>query len=86
VNIQSTPDDPRLLVTSTKEPFQPVRIYYSIPDKPFIIRVFNGFRCVGLEAGGRAWDWLYPLADVIHEVINTGVQNGTIQDIPWPDE
>lgn len=59
MNIQSTPDDPRLLVTSTKEPFQPVRIYYSIPDKPFIIRVFNGLRCVGLEAGGRAWDWLY---------------------------
>ena len=42
-----------------EEPIKPVRIYYSIPDKPFIIRVFNGLRCVGLEAGGRAWDWLY---------------------------
>jgi hypothetical protein len=59
VQSQPTSGDSRLLVTSTKEPFQPVRLYYSIPDKPFILRVFSGLRCVEPEVGGRNWVWLY---------------------------
>ncbi len=32
---------PRLLATMTGEPFQPVRLYYYVPDRLFVARSFG---------------------------------------------
>jgi hypothetical protein len=53
------PNDPRLLVTYTKEPFQPVRLYYTIPSKPVVTQILGGLRCTVQEPAGRTWQWLY---------------------------
>ncbi len=53
------PNDPRLLVTNTREPFQPVRLSYSIPSKAAVTNVLRALGCVGPEVGGRSWVWLY---------------------------
>ncbi len=52
-------NDPQLLVTHTKEPVQPVRLYYSIPSKPVITHALAALRCMAQEPGGRVWEWLY---------------------------
>lgn len=52
-------DDPRLLVTSTREPFQPVRLYFSVPSKAAVTRRFSSLDCMAQDAGSRAWLWLY---------------------------
>jgi len=48
-----------LLTTMTGEPFQPVRLYWSIPARAVATRVFTGLRCVVEEPDARAWLWLY---------------------------
>ncbi len=48
-----------LLTTMTGEPFQPMRLYWSIPTRAVVMRVFTGLRCVVEEPGARAWLWLY---------------------------
>lgn len=48
-----------LLTTMTGEPFQPVRLYWSIPARAVVTRVFTGLRCVFEEPDARAWLWLY---------------------------
>lgn len=52
-------DDPRLLVTSTREPFQPARLYFAVPSKAVVTNVFAKLACMEQESGGRAWSWLY---------------------------
>lgn len=52
-------DDPRLLVTSTREPFQPARLYFSVPSKAVVTNVFAKLGCMEQEPSGRAWSWLY---------------------------
>src|SRR5262245_40877270 len=47
-----------LLVTMTGEPFQPVRLYYSVPNKVAATRIFIALRCMAKEASG-AWLWHY---------------------------
>jgi len=48
-----------LLTTVTGEPFQPVRLYYSIPAKVGVIRVFAALRCMQEDRKGGRWGWLY---------------------------
>lgn len=48
-----------LLATMTGEPFQPVRLYWTVPKRVTVTRVFTALGCVSEEAGSRAWLWLY---------------------------
>jgi len=51
--------DRRLLATVTGEPFQPVRLYYTIPSKPFVTRKLSQLRCMDEDREGGRWVWLY---------------------------
>jgi hypothetical protein len=48
-----------LLATMTKEPFQPVRLYYSIPGRSFVTEQFRNLRCMVEVPPERCWQWLY---------------------------
>lgn len=48
-----------LLVTMTKEPFQPVRLYYRIPARPTVINKLRGLECVVEDPTERCWQWLF---------------------------
>lgn len=48
-----------LLVTMTKEPFQPVRLYYRIPSRPAVISKLRGLECMAEDPVERCWQWLY---------------------------
>jgi hypothetical protein len=52
-------NDRTLLTTLTGEPFQPARLYWSIPTRAAVTRIFTALRCVIDEPGARAWLWLY---------------------------
>jgi len=47
-----------LLATMTREPFQPVRLYYSAPAPPSLARKFRGLACM-VEEKARCWQWLF---------------------------
>jgi hypothetical protein len=68
----------QLLATMTGEPLQPVRLYYSVPTKVAVTRIFMGLRCMA-ETETGAWLWHYEAeaaalkfararADLPHEV------------------
>jgi hypothetical protein len=46
-----------LLVTTTSEPYQPVRLYYSIPSRAFVLGRIGKLRC--MQPSGRGLDWYY---------------------------
>ena len=48
-----------LLTTVTGEPFQPVRLYYTIPAKPFVTRILSQLRCMDEDRESGRWVWLY---------------------------
>jgi ketosteroid isomerase-like protein len=49
-----------LLVTSTKEPYQPVRLTYDVPNSAFVRKRLRGLDCVGEDAEtGRLSVWLH---------------------------
>jgi hypothetical protein len=48
-----------LLATMTKEPFQPVRLYYSIPSQPFVLAKLQKLACVVEAPPERCWHWLF---------------------------
>jgi hypothetical protein len=48
-----------LLVTMTREPFQPVRLYYSIPGRSFVTERLRNLKCVVEAPAERCWQWLY---------------------------
>jgi hypothetical protein len=48
-----------LLTTVTGEPFQPTRLYWSIPSRHAVTRILTALRCVVEESAGRTWVWLY---------------------------
>ena len=48
-----------LLATMTGEPFQPVRIYYSIPDRLFVISKLRTMKCMLDVPPERCWQWLF---------------------------
>jgi hypothetical protein len=43
----------------TNEPWQPVRLYYSIPDRPFVTERLKGLKCMVEVPPERCWQWLY---------------------------
>lgn len=51
--------DRMLLATVTGEPYQPVRLYYTIPSKPFVTRIFSQLHCMGEDRESARWAWLY---------------------------
>lgn len=48
-----------LLTTVTGEPYQPVRLYYTIPGKSFVTRILSRLHCVEEDREGGRWVWLY---------------------------
>ena len=48
-----------LLATMTNEPFQPVRIYYAIPDRSFVAKKLRRLRCMIEVSSERCWQWLF---------------------------
>lgn len=51
--------DRTLLVTSTGEPFQPVRLTYSIPGKAFVTNIFSKLGCMAEDRETGWWGWFY---------------------------
>lgn len=51
-------DERALLTTTTGEPFQPVRLYYTVPDRSFVTQRLRTLRCVAEDAK-HSWLWLY---------------------------
>lgn len=43
----------------TNEPFQPVRLYYSIPGRAFAAKALGGLQCVAEAPEERCFHWLY---------------------------
>ena len=54
-----TPTEPFLLVTTTREPFQPVRLYYEIPSQSFATKRLSRLSCVVEDRADRCWQWQY---------------------------
>ncbi|HEX7604370.1 MAG TPA: hypothetical protein VF316_22280 [Polyangiaceae bacterium] len=48
-----------LLSTVTGEPFQPVRLYYAIPSRSAVTKVFARLRCLDEDKDAGCWVWLY---------------------------
>jgi hypothetical protein len=49
----------QLLATMTGEPFQPVRLYYSIPDRLFVIKKLKSLKCMVEVPQEQCWQWLF---------------------------
>jgi len=54
-----SPKDKGLVVTLTNEPFQPVRLFYAIPDRAFVLRKLRQVKCVVEVPEERCWHWLF---------------------------
>jgi hypothetical protein len=57
--LSTPPKDRRLLATLTNEPFQPVRFYYSIPDRASVIKSLRDLECMMEAPEERCWHWLF---------------------------
>lgn len=51
-----------LLATVTGEPFQPARLYWSIPNRAEVGRALGALRCMDEDEEARCWVWLYEAA------------------------
>ncbi len=49
----------RLLATMTNEPFQPVRLYYTISDQSFVLSKLKKLDCMVEAPPERCWQWLF---------------------------
>lgn len=67
----------RLLVTMTNEPFQPVRLYYAIPDRSFVTKKLRGLGCAVEVPHERAWQWLFDA-----EAASLRFAAGGYEDVP----
>jgi hypothetical protein len=59
VSKRSSNGERPLLCTVTGEPFQPVRLYYAIPDGSAVTKVFKHLRCMDEDREAKCWVWLY---------------------------
>lgn len=59
-------DERRLLATLTHEPFQPVRLYFSIPDPAFVTGKLRALQCMVEVPPERCWQWLYRAESTSH--------------------
>ena len=57
--LSTAPKDRRLLVTLTNEPFQPVRLYYWIPDRAAMIKSLRRLGCTVNAPEEQCWHWLF---------------------------
>jgi hypothetical protein len=58
--MQTRPVNKRpLLVTMTTEPFQPVRLYYSVPATAQVTRKLKSLGCMVEAPSERCWQWLF---------------------------
>ncbi len=48
-----------LLMTLTNEPFQPVRLYYSIADRTLVSRKLRRLECLVEAPEEQCWQWLF---------------------------
>jgi hypothetical protein len=55
----TTATERRLLVTMTREPFQPVRLYYAIPGSTSVINNLRRLKCMAEAKTDRCWQWLF---------------------------
>lgn len=53
------PQHRHLLMTLTNEPFQPVRLYYSIPDRAWVSRKLDALECLVEVPEEQCWQWLF---------------------------
>jgi hypothetical protein len=53
------PPERRLLMTLTNEPFQPVRLYYSIPDRDLVSGRLRTLECLVETPDEQCWQWLF---------------------------
>lgn len=51
--------DRPLLATMTNEPFQPVRLYYAVVDRPLVLRKLAALRCMVEAPSERCRQWLF---------------------------
>jgi hypothetical protein len=51
--------DKPLMATTTGEPLQLARIYYTVVDRKALLRKFNQLSCVYLDSAGGRWVWEY---------------------------
>jgi len=65
-----------LLATMTKEPFQPVRLYYSIPSPVFVVKKLRALQCMVEVPAERCWQWLFDA-----EAVSLRFQGG-YDDVP----
>ena len=66
-----------LLVTTTNEPFQPVRLYYAVPDASLVTRKLEVLRCVVEAPIERCRQWLYHA-----EAASIRFPSGGYEDVP----
>lgn len=59
IDLSPAPMDRALLVTTTGEPYQPVRLHYTIPSKAFVTRILSRLGCVAEDRANARWGWLY---------------------------
>ncbi len=59
MKIKSENQQRYLLATMTNEPFQPVRLYYTIPDKSFVVRKLKKLECTVEAPPECCWQWFY---------------------------
>ncbi|HEY0481828.1 MAG TPA: hypothetical protein VGD37_30125, partial [Kofleriaceae bacterium] len=67
----------QLLVTMTNEPFQPARLYYSVPDAALVVRKLEALQCMVEVPGERCWQWLFHA-----EAASLRFPGGNYDDVP----
>lgn len=76
--MKTTPVNQRpLLATMTKEPFQPVRLYYSVPGRVRVIRKLRTLQCMVEAPSERCWQWLFHA-----EAASLRFSAGSYEDVP----
>jgi hypothetical protein len=49
----------KLVMTMTGEIFQPIRLYYRVPDAKKLRQAFDKLRCMSFEPVAKRWTWLF---------------------------
>jgi len=72
---KTKPQSP-LLATTTNEPFQPVRIYYAVPDVAALMAKLQALDCMNVDPTRNFLEWLFD-----HEAASLRFP-GTFEDVP----
>jgi hypothetical protein len=65
----------------TGDPFQPVRIYYSIPDRAFVTRKLRKLACMDPDPRDGCWQWLFE-GEAASLRFATGIENVPVERRP----